>query len=322
MAYSKEMYIKAERILENRKKTAESEALLRSEEIKAKIPELAKIQSELAKIGIEISRLLFYKDNAPQRLEELKSKSLALIEKRNKLLNENGLDENVLKPDYTCAACEDKGFIENRMCSCMKQVLKDLMRKEISKLAPIDSCTFDNFDTSLYDNTTLENGINPREKAERALGASRKYAQNFSRESKNLLFLGATGLGKTHLSLAIANVVINRAYSVCYGTSYNICEDLRNESFGRTDYITYTKNKVLDADLLILDDLGTETDNQYNTASISNIINSRMLSGKPTVISTNYEYDELLEKYDQRVASRLTGEYITITLFGKDIRNK
>lgn len=134
--------------------------------------------------------------------------------------------------------------------------------------------------------------------------------------------MGRTGLGKTHLSLAILNTVINKGYFVCYGTSQNICDDLQSEQFGREEgTYYYTKRQVLDCDLLVLDDLGTEIENQYSIATLYNIINSRILSGKPTIISTNCEFNELLNKYDQRITSRITGEYINMYLFGNDIRN-
>ena len=121
--------------------------------------------------------------------------------------------------------------------------------------------------------------------------------------------------------IAIANVVINRGYSVCYGTSQNICEDLQSEQFGRDSDIIYKKRRVLDSDLLIIDDLGTEIDNQYSIATLYNIINSRILAKKPTVISTNYDFRALEDKYDKRITSRITGEYVKMIFIGEDIRN-
>lgn len=322
MSYSKEIYSKAERILEKRRDRAEMAAEMRSYEIKAKLPEINEVQKELSKIGIEISRLFFYKGDSAQKIEELKEKSNALIAKRNIILNSNGYSENVMKPEYICLACEDKGFIGGRMCACHIQLLKDIMHREVSRVAPLDLSTFDNFDLTKYSNEPLENSVIPRIRMQKIFDASRKYAQNFSKNSKNLLFIGQTGLGKTHLSLAIANVAINRGYYVCYGTSQNICDDLRAEMFGREESVTYTKNEIFEADLLVLDDLGTEIDNQYNTATLYNIINTRILAGRPTIISTNYDFNELLEKYDQRITSRLTGEYELMTFFGKDNRIK
>ena len=321
MAYSASIYRKAERILEKRRDSAVNEAQIRSEEIKGEIPEIEEIQKQLSRVGLEISQLFFYKGNTEEKVALLRDKSKCLIEQRGEILKRNGYSEDAMQPQYVCPVCEDRGFIGGRMCNCHRQLLKDLMKEEIRKLAPIDECTFDSFNLEYYSAEPLENSIVPRERASRILETSRRYAQNFSLGSKNLLFLGATGLGKTHLSLAIANVVINKGFYVCYGTSQNICDDLQAEQFGRSEGIYYTKQQVLGCDLLILDDLGTEIDSQYSVATLYNIINSRILSKKPTIISTNCELSELLRKYDQRITSRITGEYTAMTILGRDIRN-
>ena len=136
----------------------------------------------------------------------------------------------------------------------------------------------------------------------------------------NLMLMGQTGLGKTHLSLAIANVAIGRGLSVEYGTAYNILSDLQNENFGRTGNLQYTEERVLHTDLLILDDLGTEYTSAYTVACLYNIINTRILCSRPTVISTNLGFDELAQKYDQRITSRIAGAYSRLVLVGNDIR--
>lgn len=321
MAYSNKIYNGAKRILEKRHDSAVMEADIRSSQIREEIPEIAKIQAGLQQVGIEISQLFFYKQNTDEKVAELRERSFALVEERSKLLRKNGYDENALKPQFVCEMCEDKGFINGRMCACHKQLLKDLMRKEVSRFAPLDKCTFDNFSLDYYSEQPMENAIIPRQRAEKIFDTCRKYAQNFSLNSKNLIFFGGAGLGKTHLSLAIANVVINKGFNVCYGTSQNICDDLQSEQFGRTDNISYTKNQVLGCDLLVLDDLGTEIDNQYSIATVYNIVNSRLLAGRPTIISTNYSFSKLEEKYDKRITSRLTGEYVPFYFIGNDIRN-
>ncbi len=321
MAYSNKIYNQAKRILEKRHDSAVMEADIRSAQIREEIPKIGKIQAGLQQVGIEISQLFFYKQNTDEKVAELRERSFALVEERSKLLRANGYNENALKPQFVCEMCEDKGFINGRMCSCHKQLLKDLMRKEVSHFAPLDKCTFDNFVLDYYSEQPMENAIIPRQRAEKIFDTCRKYAQNFSLNSKNLIFFGGAGLGKTHLSLAIANVVINKGFNVCYGTSQNICDDLQSEQFGRTENISYTKNQVLGCDLLVLDDLGTEIDNQYSIATIYNIVNSRLLAGRPTVISTNYTFSKLEEKYDKRITSRLTGEYVPFYFIGNDIRN-
>ena len=322
MSYPNELYIKAKRILEKRRDSAEMEAQLRADAIKDEIPEVAEIQMQLSRVGLEISQLFFYKGDIDSKVAELRQKSNDLVAKRGKILLAHGYKENSMQPEYICPACEDKGFINGRMCQCHHQLLKDLMKDEIRRVAPLDDCTFDSFDVEKYSDKPDENGIIPRERAQKIFDSSRKYAQNFLLSSKNLIFIGGAGLGKTHLSLAIANVVINRGFSVCYGTSQNICEDLQSEQFGRDSDIVYRKRRVLDSDLLIIDDLGTEIDNQYSIATLYNIINSRILAKKPTIISTNYEFRALEDKYDKRITSRITGEYIKMVFIGEDIRNQ
>lgn len=321
MGYSLEIRNKAKRILEKRHDSAVMDADMRSSEIRTEIPEIDEIQSELSQVGLEISRLFFYGENTDEAVDKLRTKSKKLVARRCEILKANGYNEDAMKPHFVCEACEDKGFINGRICSCHRQLLKDIMKKEISKLAPIDKCTFDSFSVEYFSEKPSESGIVPRQRAEKVLEACRKYAQNFSTSSKNLLFFGGAGLGKTHLSLAILNVAINRGYYVCYGTSQNICDDLQSEQFGRVDDLIYTKNQVLGCDLLVLDDLGTEIDNQYSIATLYNIINSRLLSGKPTIISTNFSMNKLEEKYDKRITSRLTGEYTPFYFIGNDIRN-
>ena len=321
MAYPSRIHRKAQRILEQRRDSAFSEAQLRADEIRSEVPEIEEIQKQLSSVGLEISQLFFYKENTNEKVLELRNKSKSLIEQRAKILEKNGYSADAMQPQYICPVCEDRGFIGGRMCNCQRQLLKDIMKEELRALAPIDECTFDTLNLEYYSNEPLDNAIVPRERAKKIFESARRYAQNFSHESKNLLLLGKTGLGKTHLSLAIANVVINKGYYVCYGTSQNICDDLQSEQFGRTDGIYYNKQQVLGCDLLILDDLGTEIDSQYSIATLYNIINSRILAKKPTVISTNCELSELLSKYDQRITSRITGEYTKMTILGNDIRN-
>lgn len=322
MPYRRDIYLKAERILEKRREASELELEARVSEIKDSVPEINEIQQQLSRIGLEISKIFFYKGDTQIKLDELRAKSKALCTQRAEILKNHGYSENAMSREFVCPACEDRGFINNRMCKCHLDLLKKIMRDEVQALAPLDDCTFDNFELEYYSDVPLENSVVPRARAEKALEACRRYAQNFSTDSKNLMFMGGTGLGKTHLSLAIANVVINKGYYVCYGTSQNICEDLRAEMFGRDDKITYTKEMVCECDLLVLDDLGTEIENQYNISNLYNIINTRILAKKPTIISTNYDMNYLEEVYDKRITSRISGEYTKIMLFGTDNRLK
>lgn len=311
MSYSQEVYGKATEILERRRERANIEAQARFDEISEKIPQLDEIQRELSKIGINISRVFLYSNDKKADIDDLMHASLELQDKKRKLLIDNGYDENALSVRYTCDACKDTGFVGSRRCKCHNELLKDIERDNLSKIAPIDDCTFDSFETKYYPDV---------ERAERIKATCVKYGTQFTKGSKNIIFYGGTGLGKTHLSLAIANAVINRGYSVVYGTAQNLLSDLQNENFGRTDNIRYYERALLNCDLLIIDDLGTEFKNSYSTAALYNIINSRILAKLPTIISTNFSSNELEEKYDQRITSRIIGEYSPLLMMGNDIR--
>lgn len=320
MPYSQDVYNRAIQVLERRREQANTEAQERFDEISEKLPELEKIQRELARIGLNISKVFLYSSDKQADIKQLMQESLSLQERKKAVLTKNGYSENALDVQYTCPVCKDTGFIKNRRCKCHTELLKDIERSRIAKIAPIEECTFDTFDVNYYPQQIMENGISPRDKAEKIKNSCSKYAVNFNTSAKSIMFMGGTGLGKTHLSLAIANVVINKGYSVVYGTAQNILRDLQNENFGRDDALLYYEKAVLTCDLLIIDDLGTEYKNAYTAACLYNIINSRLGAKLPTIISTNFSLDELEEKYDQRITSRITGEYRQLVLVGNDIR--
>lgn len=320
MAYKNEVYQRAINVLERRRERATLEANARTLEISKKIPETEEIQRKLSAIGFSISKLFFHEGDREEEVNRLRNASLALQKQKRELLAKNGFDEDALTIKYFCPVCNDTGYYNERMCSCHKELLKEIQRDQIRRLAPLDECTFESFDTRYYPEKAMDNGISPREKAQRILESCRNYAQKFNSHSPNLMFMGGTGVGKTHLSLAIANVAINKGFSVIYGTSQNILSDLQNENFGRTDNLTYEEYDVLHADLLIIDDLGTEFSSRFSEACIYNIINTRILQRKPTIISTNYEHDDFEREYNQRVLSRIAGEYSTLILEGNDIR--
>ena len=311
MSYSQYVYAAASERLERRREKANIQAQARFDEISEKIPELEDIKLQLARVGLSISKVFLNSENKQADMEKLMEQSLALQEKREKLLKDNGYDEGALEVDYTCNVCKDTGFINNRRCKCHNELLKEIERENLSKIAPLEDCTFDSFETSYYPDI---------ERAEKIKSACVKYGTQFTTKSKSIIFYGGTGLGKTHLSLAIANAVINRGYSVVYGTAQNILSDLQNENFNRTDNIRYYERSVLGCDLLIIDDLGTEFKSAYTVACLYNIINTRILAKLPTIISTNFSSDELEDKYDQRITSRIIGEYSPLKLIGSDIR--
>ena len=314
MAYSQEVYSRAAQTLERRRERANLEAQARIDEIGEKLPEINEIQRKLAQIGLNISKVFLYSADKQADMEKLMQESLELQEQKKNILKKNGYSEDALDIRYTCPACKDTGFIGSRRCKCHNELLKDIERSDLAKIAPIKDCTFESF--KVLEKYYPKNTIN----LEKIKASCVKYAINFSTNSKNVILYGGVGVGKTHLALAIANVVINKGFSVIFGTIGNIISDLQHEEFGNNENLQYYKKAILNCDLLIIDDLGTEILNASRIAILYNIINSRLLSKLPTIITTNYTEDELEEKYDQRIFSRIQGEYRPLTIDGRNIR--
>lgn len=318
--YSSDLYQKALNRLDRRREEDELRTAATLAEVSAKVPRLEEIQNQLRQVGFSISKAFFAKD-AKAEIDKLQAESLRLQGEKEQLLVAAGYAPDALAHHYQCPTCKDTGYVGDRMCTCQRELLKDLQREAIRRLAPLDSCTFDSFDTNYYPETAEDNGISPRAKADKIAEACHRYAQRVSlREPANLMLMGQTGLGKTHLSLAIANVAIGRGLSVEYGTAYNILSDLQNENFGRTGNLQYTEERVLHTDLLILDDLGTEFVTPYFITTFYSLLNNRLGAGLPTIVTTNIADGSLLEKrYTEKISSRLSS-FVPCLFAGEDIR--
>jgi len=227
-----------------------------------------------------------------------------------------------LEPSFACNACKDEGFIDGRMCSCLKKLMRIQACNQLNASTPLALCTFDNFSLSYYPNEPSDSGISAYQQMEQILRYCKAYAAQFSMDAPNLLMQGGTGLGKTHLSLAIAHEAIEKGYGVIYGSAQNMVTNLEKERFQKDNEQQDTNQLMLQCDLLIIDDLGTEFSTSFVTAAIYNIVNTRLMTHKPTIISTNLSMKELEERYTERFASRILGSYIPLFFRGKDIRQQ
>ncbi len=317
MSYTASEYESARRELEKRRSSAERERERRHNEVAAKIPEILDIEQEMSRAGLEVVKALSLGEDAVRYVKELERINLEAQSKREKLLVENGFPKDYLKTKYTCPVCCDKGFVDGRMCECHKLILRSMAYEKLCGKFPLDKCTFDNFSLSYYPDSA--GGITPRKRMESVFNFCKSYAEDFSSASPSILMYGETGLGKTHLSLAIAGEVIRRGKGVIYASAQNILNKLENEKFGRSEK-SDTELNLIECDLLILDDLGSEFKTQFTVSAIYNIINSRMLSSKPTIISTNLSLKEIETSYTQRIASRILSEYTLLQFDGTDIR--
>lgn len=321
MGFSKQIYMQAAAVLRARREKAEKEAEFHKAQFLEKCPQVLEIEREMAKTGLAAVKAVGAGKDAVEVIQKLAKYNLELQAQRRSLLLENGFPEKYLKSAYTCAICEDTGTVDGKECVCYQKLLKELAYKELSAQTPLKLCKFDTFSLSYYRDTPDADGIVPRQKMEKVLDFCKKYADTFTQDAPSLLFFGNTGLGKTHLSLAIAAAVLEKGYGVVYGSAQTLFSKLEKEHFGRTDNAD-TEERLLDCDLLILDDLGTEFTTGFVTAAFYNIVNTRLLSGKPTVISTNLTFEELEDKYTNRVVSRILGCYQVCRFYGEDMRVK
>ena len=316
MAYSKETYKKAEQELAERRSRALAEREEHHRIAVAAVPEILETEEKMSSAGLAtIKALGMGADDAKEYIRKLSEINLAAQTQRSLLLKNAGFPENWLNVRYSCKKCEDKGFVNGIMCDCFKELLTSLEYEQLCSNLPVNKCRFDNFKLDYYPDGI---GTSPRRRMESVLDFCKTYAAEFSQKSSSLLLYGHTGLGKTHLSLAIAGKVVEDGHGVIYSSAQNLFNKLEKEKFGRSD--GNTEENILGCDLLIIDDLGAEFTTQFTVSALYNIVNSRELEGKPTIISTNLTPEQLLSTYSERIASRILNNYTLLRFDGTDIR--
>ena len=320
MGYNREIFESAFEKIESLKK----ESILTNEKRKAllylRFPRAKEIEKELSKTAIKAARAILKVENTRSELEKLKNENTKLQNEIKDILKSANLPEDYLEVHYHCEKCKDEGYIDGKMCLCLKEQLKKETYERLNKLSPLSLSTFESFNVEYYPSDTTINGISPRKKMEKIFYACQEYADSFSLKSPNLFMYGCTGLGKTHLSLAIANNVIKKGFNVVYVSTPNIILKLEKERFGSNYSKEQSDIHLINCDLLILDDLGTEFQTNFSNSSIYNIINSRIMYGRPTIISTNLSFEEIQRNYSERLVSRIMGNYIRMLFIGHDIR--
>ena len=313
MGFRKEIYEKANLVISQRKQSAEEKALLNKYRFYNVCERGEKIERELSSIALKAARSVMGGKNVKEELEALKDKSLALQNERRELLMKNGFTSDFLEVKYTCRKCKDTGYIDGKICDCLLNVIKQEAYKELNAASPLSLSSFEDFSLENYNEETY-----PRMRF--VFEYCESYANSFSLSSKSLVMLGGTGLGKTHLSLAIASKAIEKGFGVVYGTIQSFARKFENERFKDMEESTFST--LLDCDLLILDDLGTEISSSYVTASIYEIIDTRLMKNLPTIISTNLETKEMKNRYSERLVSRIFGNYYILNFVGNDMRLK
>jgi len=260
------------------------------------------------------------------QVEDVRLKNLELQEQRRFEIIRAGFPENYLSDEYMCAKCNDTGYIRTEMCDCLNELYINEQRESLSSLLKLGDETFDSFELSFYDDIPApDTGISPRRSMEIIYETCVEYARKFGKKSMNLFFNGAPGLGKTFLSACIARVVSDNGYSVVYDMASQIFAKFEVAKFMRTEDPEEARSETkryLECDLLIIDDLGTEMTTAFTISALYELLNSRLMSSRKTLVSSNLTLNELRRRYSEQIMSRLEGEYQVLTFRGEDIRRK
>lgn len=317
MALDGKLLARARENLENLHANNVAEHYLRQEKIYSRIPEIERIDTRLRTQMTELVGLTIRGGaELNTAIKTLEDESLALQAKKAELLVERGYEMDYLDDIFSCPACRDTGYVGGKMCSCLKAMYNAEVTRELGTLLKNSDECFEKFDLSLYGDA--------RESMEIVYNTCREYANSFSDRSMNLMFQGGTGLGKTFLSACIARVVAGNGHSVCYDTASSALEAFETKKFSRdaqtAENAAVKVERMLDCELMILDDLGTEMPTPMSVSALYTLINTRLVNGRKTVISTNLTDAELSKRYNPQICSRLEGEFTKLPFFGSDIR--
>lgn len=292
--------------------------------------EYNKLEKDLQEISIASlkSMLLVASDEKEEKLKKLEEKTSQVVNEKKLLLKKLNLPEDYLSPNFDCKLCNDTGYINNELCSCIKQKVYNIEYNR-ANIGNLDNENFDKFNFDVYsdipDSKTYNSKISPKENIQKIVDISRNFINNFdSPLEKNLMFLGPTGLGKTFLSNCIAKEILDSGRTVLYQTAPVMLDSIISDKFNNTS--SSLMQNILRVDLLIIDDLGTEPMNSMKFTELFTIINTRLLNQSKkitkTIISTNLDLKGILNFYDERIASRIFGNYTMCRFFGDDIRFK
>ena len=285
-------------------------------------PEIKELQNSLNLTSIRISKAIFnQKKNSKELIEKIHINNVQIKNKISELLLKNNLPKNFLNLESSCKICKDYGIVNNEFCECFKKTIKKITAIEFQKNSSLKIVSFKDFNLNHYSKEIdSEDCISPYDQMKSIFLICQNFANNFPKYSNGLIMCGLTGLGKTHLSLAIANEIISNGFCATYQTAAEITRKMSDQYFKKDQ--TNQINMITEPDLLILDDIGSEFDSAFNKSTIFEIINIRTSKKLPLIISTNLSPKQLEEKYGQRVASRIFSSLNTLFFKGTDNRIK
>jgi DNA replication protein DnaC len=271
--------------------------------------ELKEIENRLIALSKE---KMAAKVRGDRSFSEIEKEYIKTKEKKQQLLTQLGCKNGEFSPVFNCNRCEDTGLADNQLCECVKKIAHKKMLDWLCKDIPAHEFNFADFDLSYYQEGAERNHM------ESVFQRCQSYSANFNPQANSLYLLGNTGLGKTHLTLAMAKEIVAKGYQVIYCPTQSMITALEKEHFGHLSHPVgdYYRN----CHLLILDDLGTEYLSPVAQSALYDVINQRILLKLPTIINSNLTPQELEKRYGERLVSRIFGNYTVLSFKGRDIR--
>ncbi len=324
MALKNDQYNQIIREYDSRRFKNKHELDKRIEEAYHLIPELKLLDDEMISLSAQSGRMALRGDDSA--LKTLKERTISLKAKQIELLVENGLPGDYLEMQYKCTKCKDTGFIHNEKCNCFKQAISDLLYSGSNIKTVLERENFSKFSFHYYSDDYIDEtiGLSPLSNMQKVVAACKSFIRHFKKNHDNLLLLGNTGVGKTFLANCIAKELLDRGNTVIYLTAFRLFDILEKNKFGKDEDTAYEASNqfeyILDCDLLIIDDLGTELNNAFTNSQLYLIINERLLRQKSTIISTNLSLTNINTTYGERIFSRIASSYFVHRIIGEDIR--
>ncbi|MDO5037471.1 MAG: ATP-binding protein [Tissierellia bacterium] len=319
------IYDQVEKDLEARRDKHAREKARRREEVYQALPQIRDLDQNIRALGFEAARRIL-EDPGPEEARLVQGELESLKAMKEAILLSQGYPKDYLEDHHDCPYCQDKGYLEDgSRCSCYKQKLADQLYKMSNMEEMIKKENFATFDLTIFSDLPFgDEGQSPRDNMRAILDTVKIFLDSFpEKNDMNLLFYGATGQGKTFLSNAIARELLDRNYLVIYQTAFTLLDILERRKFhegGKDGANALQYDLLFESDLLIIDDLGTELSNRFTQGEIFNIINTRLIRGKKTLISTNLNPGEISQAYSDRIFSRVFEKFVPMKFFGPDLR--
>jgi len=316
VSLSNSQYDSILRVYSARQAHSRQELETRLARIRKELPGLSELESSITSCHADKVRAAVSGDSSVR--EELEKRLRSLTEQKDALLRSHRYTPDDLKPSYICPDCQDTGYIGTKKCHCFLQAEIDLLYHQSRLRETLEKENFSTFSYSWYEGEE-------KEIMRRNVMEARLFLDSFDTSFRNLLLLGAVGTGKTFLSNCIAKELLDTCHSVVYLTAFQLFDLLSKAAFGSEKDAPEKSQAypyILDCDLLIIDDLGTELPNSFTVSQFFLCVNERILRQKSTLISSNLDMEALRNIYSERTLSRIISCYTIRQLPGSDIRIK